>query len=167
MSRVLQQYFNNPDLVSYPRELARKTKLHPNTVLKEIENLRKEGLLSVKKGRAVTTVTAKKTEEFTRRKILDNLRKLYDSKIIAKIKDYYNIPEAIILFGSYARGEDHATSDIDIAVVTNKETYPKLETFEKKLRRKIQIVPIQEPTGAFLQTLANGIIIDGQLTWKN
>lgn len=39
-------------------------------------------------------------------------------KYVEKIREYYNV-EAIILFGSYAKGTENEDSDIDIAVVSN------------------------------------------------
>lgn len=39
-------------------------------------------------------------------------------KYIKKIFENYKV-EAIILFGSYAKGTEHEDSDIDIAIVTN------------------------------------------------
>ena len=47
------------------------------------------------------------------RKIMESIK-----KYIEKISKYYKI-EAIILFGSYAKGTQHADSDIDIAIITN------------------------------------------------
>ena len=39
-------------------------------------------------------------------------------KYIEKISKYYNI-EAIILFGSYAKGNENEDSDIDIAIISS------------------------------------------------
>jgi predicted nucleotidyltransferase len=39
-------------------------------------------------------------------------------KYIEKISQYYNI-EAIILFGSYAKGTENEDSDIDIAIISS------------------------------------------------
>ncbi len=39
-------------------------------------------------------------------------------KYIEKISQYYKI-EAIILFGSYAKGTENADSDIDIAIISS------------------------------------------------
>lgn len=39
-------------------------------------------------------------------------------KYVERILENYNV-EAIILFGSYAKGTEHEDSDIDIAVVTD------------------------------------------------
>ena len=47
------------------------------------------------------------------RKIMESIK-----KYIEKISKYYKI-EAIILFGSYAKGTENDDSDIDIAIITN------------------------------------------------
>lgn len=39
-------------------------------------------------------------------------------RYVEKIKEYYNI-EAIILFGSYAKGTENEDSDIDVAIVAS------------------------------------------------
>ena len=40
------------------------------------------------------------------------------NKYIEKISEYYKI-DAIILFGSYAKGTENADSDIDIAIISS------------------------------------------------
>lgn len=40
------------------------------------------------------------------------------SKYIEKIKEYYNV-DAVILFGSYAKGTQTLDSDIDIAIISS------------------------------------------------
>ena len=50
----------------------------------------------------------------------DNLKEIMESveKYVEVVKKKYKV-EAIILFGSYAKGTNHEDSDIDIAVVTD------------------------------------------------
>jgi len=52
-------------------------------------------------------------KSITNRVIMDIVK-----KYVEKVCENYKI-EAIILFGSYAKGTEHADSDIDIAVITN------------------------------------------------
>ena len=47
------------------------------------------------------------------REIIENIQ-----KYIEKISQYYNV-EAIILFGSYAKGTENENSDIDIAIISS------------------------------------------------
>ena len=46
-------------------------------------------------------------------------------------------PEKIILFGSYAYGEPHKDSDIDLLVVTNDDFMP--HSFQEKVRIRLQV----------------------------
>lgn len=52
------------------------------------------------------------------KKFIDNELMQIVQKYVDKILQNYNV-EAIILFGSYAKGTEHEDSDIDIAVITD------------------------------------------------
>ena len=68
--------------------------------------------------------------------LLENLKSIY----ISGLTDYLHNELAggtIILFGSYSKGEDTTTSDIDIAVIERKNKMLGLEKYEKLLNRKI------------------------------
>lgn len=73
------------------------------------------------------------------RKSIDN-REIMEivEKYVEKVCENYQI-EAIILFGSYAKGTWHEDSDIDIAIITNdiKNNIFDEELKLVKLRRKI------------------------------
>ena len=62
------------------------------------------------------------TEEYTTEQInnIEEVREIMESieKYIERISQYYKI-EAIILFGSYAKGTENEDSDIDIAVISS------------------------------------------------
>jgi len=90
---------------------------------------------------------------------------------IKDLTDYlvksFNFPETIVLFGSYARGEDTEKSDIDILVITqNKESLMELKELENKLNRKINIhilKSIKNSKEEFKNSIANGIVLYGHL----
>lgn len=52
-------------------------------------------------------------QRFISKEIMDSIQ-----KYIEKISKYYKI-EAIILFGSYAKGTENKDSDIDIAIISS------------------------------------------------
>ena len=52
-------------------------------------------------------------KRFIDRRIMESIK-----KYIEKISQYYKI-EAIILFGSYAKGTENEDSDIDIAIISS------------------------------------------------
>jgi predicted nucleotidyltransferase len=95
-----------------------------------------------------------------------NLYSLYSSGLINDLTEFYNTPECIVLFGSYAKGEDTGKSDIDIAIVTDTEKMPDLQNYEKKLNREISIHLIgnlKKADASFINSLANGIVLYGYL----
>jgi predicted nucleotidyltransferase len=87
-------------------------------------------------------------------------------KVISYLRDEYEEPEAMVLFGSYSRGEDTSSSDVDIAVITGKRIKLDLKKFERKIKRNINIFELDIKTAEmeFLNDLANGIVISGYLT---
>ena len=50
----------------------------------------------------------------------------------------YN-PEAIILFGSFAKAENIGRSDIDLLVITPAKKEVNIEKYEKNLNHKVQL----------------------------
>jgi len=97
-----------------------------------------------------------------------NLFSLYRSELVNELTEIYNKPEAIVLFGSYSKGEDTEESDIDIAVITERQKDVNLAVFERRLYRKIKVLEIQRPRieKEFWNTLINGIVLYGYLEPK-
>ena len=166
INKILELFFDNPDGKFHIREIARRTNLHPNTVLKEVKALEKDTLLIVQKTRAVKEVRVNKDNElFFVLKKIRNLSCLYLSGLVDNLNKEYNYPEAIVLFGSYSRGEDTGKSDIDIAIITQNELELDLRKFEKTLGRKIQVheINLNKVGKTFVTTLVNGIVLKGYL----
>ena len=71
----------------------------------------------------------------------------------------------VLVFGSYAKGEDTEKSDIDMAIITEKKLNLDLDNFEKRLKRKIHILEIKrkEIKPTLMNNLANGIVLYGYL----
>lgn len=158
-------FFQSPDKKYHIREIARITGLSPSGVMKIVSRLKGEGLLVTRKENMVENVIAERNEKFINMKKCFNMLVLHESGLIEYLRDKYEEPEAIVLFGSYARGEDNSKSDIDMAVVTKDESQYKLTDFERKLNRKINLyaVEISECKKEFLNNLANGIVLYGHL----
>lgn len=74
---------------------------------------------------------------------MENIEKL-KQEIAERLKPLN--PEKIVLFGSYARGEQNKESDIDLYVVTNDNFMPESYATKRELVRKIskQIEDIRE-----------------------
>ena len=119
--RIKEIFFENPSKVYSLREIARTLKISPSNVHLIIRGLAKEGLISRKKKGNIGELQAKREEIFIWQKKLYNLSQVYSSGLKIFLEREYGHPEAIILFGSYSRGEDTETSDIDLAVATTKK----------------------------------------------
>ena len=93
-----------------------------------------------------------------------NLVSLYDAGLVQVLQDFYE-GAATVVFGSYSEGTDTSRSDVDIAVVTKNEKTPDLSKFEKKLGRRIKLMPIslESATTEFKNSLSNGIVVAGYL----
>jgi len=163
--KIMKLFFENPEKKFHIREAARLTGLSAPGVLKIIGRLKKEGLLNSEKGKVVENVFATKTEKFIQLKRCYNILSLFDSGLVEVLREEYEEPEAIVLFGSYSEGSDIFKSDIDIAVVTEKKSKLDLKRFERVLKRKINIYEIQIGgcDKEFLNALANGILLYGYL----
>ena len=165
-SPVLELFFNDSEARLHIREIARQTGLHPNTVLRDAKMLSKEALLTMRRTRAVLEVNANiDNPRFTQLKRLHNLKCIILSGLVEFLNVEYSAPQAIILFGSYSRGEDVSKSDIDIAIVTQRRMALEFTRFEKLLMRHIQIteVDLKKIGKNLLANLANGIVLKGYL----
>ncbi len=166
--KVLNVFFDNPNGRFYIREIARLTKLNPNTVLNITKELEKENLIKKEKKKYIVELSAVFGEKFKTLKKINNLKEVYDSKIISFLKEKFS-PEAIVIIGSYSIGEDIKESDIDLVVIS-KKGYESLDTssFERKLGRKIHLIisHYNKMSDEFYINLINGIILYGAIRTK-
>ncbi len=163
--KILKLFFENPEKKFYIREIARITKLSPPGVMKITDALVKEGLLLSEKGKVTTNIMASRSEEFTQTKRFFNLLSLYKCGLVSFLRENYEEPEAIVLFGSYSKGEDISTSDIDVAVVTSSSKELDLKKFENALKRGINVheIKVKNAEKSFLNALSNGLVLYGYL----
>lgn len=163
--KVMELFFKYPERKFHLRELERLTGLSLPGVRKIAAKLEKENLLISKKEKHVKNFAASRNEKFVLLKRAYNTYSIFVSGLLHFLKEKYEEPEALVLFGSYSKGEDISKSDIDIAVITPKQESLDLSLFEKRLGRKINLYEIEtkkaEPE--FLNGLANGIILYGYL----
>ncbi|MBI2660528.1 nucleotidyltransferase domain-containing protein [Candidatus Woesearchaeota archaeon] len=134
------------------------------TIISTTDKLAREKLIIKEKGMVITKVMANRGNmNFTIDKRLHNLELIYDSSLISHLSESYNHPKAIILFGSFSRGDDIEKSDIDIAVITSKRLNLDLSRYEKMLKRAVSVheVSLDKISGEFKANLLNGIVLEG------
>ncbi len=121
------------------REIAIILKVSPTAVSNSIHKLKDNNLIKLEKTKTINFISFNCDEQRARElKRVENLKNIY----LSGLSDYLEevLPGGtIMLFGSYCRGEDSNTSDIDIAVIERKDKLLKFEKYEKMLNRKINV----------------------------
>lgn len=161
---VLRVLFQRPEKQFSKRELGREAGYSVRSAIIATRELEEEGLVEVQRAGNTDLVRAKRNREFLEAKRAHNLKSLLESGLVVELEKL--APEAVVLFGSYARGEDTSESDIDVAVVGGVEAEPDLQRFEKELHRRVSLHRIPDPTREepeFRNTLANGVVLSGYL----
>ena len=165
IDRIKNFIFKKPEKWAHIRETARQIKISPETVRKVIMSLKREGIVeSRKEGNMLQFRANLESEKYKREKMLYNLREIHYSGIVDFLNDFYS-PQAIVLFGSYARGEDTSSSDIDIGVITSSKKQPDLSVFEKRLARRIELSLFtrKDVSEEFFTNIINGITLKGMI----
>jgi predicted nucleotidyltransferase len=163
--KIMGLFFRCPEKKLHIRQISRLTGLSAPGVAKIVLRLKKGGLLASERGVVTQDVYAIRSGAFLRAKACYNLQVLHESGLLSFLKREYEEPEAIVLFGSFAKGEDTSESDVDIAVVTGKELSPDIKKYGKLIGRKVNIygVKLVDCEKEFLNNLANGVVLHGYL----
>jgi predicted nucleotidyltransferase len=164
--KVLEILFKKPTYRFHLRELARETKLNPNTIINITNILEKEGMIKKERKKNLVEIylSLDKREVIWKKRIF-NLKMIYESGIIDFLIKTYS-PISISLIGSFSRGEDIERSDIDIVLFTDrKKEVVDMAKFEKILNRNMHLlIPSKkEISEEFFNNLINGIVIYGAL----
>jgi predicted nucleotidyltransferase len=147
------------------RELSRKIKLAPLSIMNYLKELEKEGLIVVYKKEGIPFYQAQRDSlEFRRYQRISIQYELYESGIIDFLWEKTN-PEAIILYGSYLKGDAIESSDIDLFLICQEEKID-VSPYEKKIGKQIHILmnPLKKIPNELKQNLINGIILEGYLS---
>lgn len=176
LEKVLGIFFDHPTAKFHIRELARSSKLNPNTVSTAVNQIKKEGLVHIEKKRHIVEVSANMlSKEFIRKKRAYNFSRIYSSGIVDFLDEYYSKDSvscirSISVIGSYSQGEDIERSDIDIVIIPENDhkKIPDVSKYEKALKRKIHLIVIDYVTMSeeFFNNLINGMLLRGYLTKK-
>ncbi len=164
--KVLRFFLQYPSTEVHLRELSRRTNVSHPWVCKTVKGLLKGRIVLSRKAHGLLLVKAdRESARFIALKRCLNIYSLTECGLVDYLVESYGRPAAIVLFGSYSRGEDTEQSDIDIAVITGKKIDLDYSRFEKPLQRHIKAVELKggEIEDEFRNTLANGIVLYGYL----
>jgi len=121
------------------REVAKILDVSPTAVSNSVKKLKDSNLIKIEKTKTINFISFNRDEQKAiELKRAENLKNIY----LSGLSDYLERELAgatVMLFGSYSRGEDTNTSDIDIAVIERKDKMLELEKYEKILNRRINV----------------------------
>jgi uncharacterized protein len=161
--RILSVFIDAPSEEFHLRQLARMAGLSPSGALRILRKLEAAGILVKEKTQLSDNYKANlESREYLALKKGYNAYVLKMSGIAEHLSEML-APEAIVVFGSYARGEDHPGSDIDLAIFGAKEKDIDLSEHERYFRRKISLHFIKDisKNKELLNNVMNGITIYG------
>lgn len=140
--QILLTFFARPGIVRHVRELARELGWSATIVGQELDRLERTGILTSERiGRA------RRYRIDDRSSIAHEVRSLVqktigiEARIRDAIADLPGVDEAFV-YGSYARGDDRATSDLDlfvIGVVDHEDLSERLADVERELGRDVNV----------------------------
>jgi len=154
---IREYFFVYPTAKLRVREIERALSLPLPSVIRYCKELEKEDILAIQKTGNVNLYTASRNEKYLLEKKLYNIRQLHESGLIEHLRIELSNP-AIVLFGSYAKGEDTENSDIDLYIETPSKKKADLAKFEKQLLRKLQVFQHKSIKEIANPHLANNII---------
>ena len=172
VSKVLFTYPEREFSLSDLAKEAGVAKAHIGEILNEFN---KVNMIQITKLTKIWRIKANQQSWiFMKSKIIHNLNFIYQSGLVEYLNEHFNNPKAIILFGSFRKGDDISTSDIDIAIEADEvEEYKTVTTkelieFENLIKRKIQIHLFNRKNVDVyvFNNIANGIVLMGFLEVK-
>jgi predicted nucleotidyltransferase len=140
--QILLRFFARPRVQHHVRELARQLGWSATIVGRELDRLERAGILLSER---IGTVRRYRVDEHS--PIASEIRSLVqktigvEARIREAIADLPGIEEAF-LYGSYARGDDRATSDLDLVVigsVDQERLTERLAEVERDLGRDVSL----------------------------
>ena len=170
--RIMGVFFKEPYKEFHLRQLGRIMKYNPSTLSKYLDNYYKNKLIVKEKERGYIIYKADiDSEMFKLRKVWYNLERIRKSGIIEFIENSLNYPRAIILFGSYSKGENTKESDLDLFVLSEDKKDLNLAKFEKILKNNVHLIvynkmefkQMKNKNKELLNNIINGVTLSGYL----
>lgn len=147
-------------------EVARELGVSATAVSKSLPLLKAEGLIKAEKkhGRIFIELD-RESRKAVELKLTENLRILFESGVVPALEERFP-GSAIMLFGSYSKGEDTVKSDIDIAVIGSKANDARLDAFEKAVARRVSLQFYDSFAGIrkeLKENILSGILLAGRI----
>ena len=170
MDKIIESFVKEPEKEFHVRELSKILKKSPTTISKYLKKAEKEGvLISEEKLNHLFFKVNLNNTQFKQLKLNYNISLLNKSGLVNYLEKEFNHPEALILFGSFAKAENTKKSDVDILIITPNKKNIDLKYFEKKIGNPIQlhlysnkdIEVMKMKNRNLLNNFINGILLSG------
>lgn len=173
--KILEIFFKFPEKEFSLSELAKLAGVAKANIGKILDDFYKSDIIEITKLSKIWRIKANQNNwHFVKSKIFYNLNFIYQSGLVEFLIESFNNPKSITLFGSFRKGEDISSSDIDIAIESDDfKDYEVvglvyLIAFEKEIGRKIQIHKFNRKNVDInvFNNIANGVVLFGFLEVK-
>ena len=161
--KLLKLFLDSPTDNFRLREIARLTKISPPSVMSYLKEFEKEGLIKKHIKRNIPFYTAvRDSPHFILYKKISIFYELNNVGLVDYLWEKLS-PEAIVLYGSYSKGESIENSDVDLFILGNHKEL-NITYFEKKLNKKFHLLfkeSLKETPNELKNNILNGIILKG------
>lgn len=163
---ILRLLFVKVGILLNQRQISNFLWVTQPAVMKALPALEKEKLIKIhqdKETKRWSIELNRDNHKVMQLKMVDNLKQIYETGLADFLEKEF-AGAAIILFGSYSRGEDTINSDIDFAVIGRKDKIIDTTNYEKLLERKINInfyISFKNIHKNLKENLYNGIVLAG------
>ena len=172
--KIYAWFFAFPEGEFSLNDLAEELSISKTTAKAVVQQLVAEGFLEASQLGKMWRIRANQTHQYFRtRKIPFNLRQVYESGVIEWIETRAPNAKAIILFGSYRKGDDNDKSDLDIAIeITGSQKLDIVTVmiqelgYRKNVKASIHFFSRDNIDLNLFASIANGIILSGFLEVK-
>lgn len=170
--RVMTWFFAYPAEDFTLNELHTSVGMAKTTAREAVNLLLKDGFLDIKTiGRLWRIRANPKHEYFYTKKIAYNLAMVYESRLLDQINKNHPNSLAVVLFGSYRKGDDIPESDLDIAVeILGGEPIKVMELgvisqfgYRQNVKVNLHVFSRNKIDLNVFSNIANGIVLQGFL----
>ena len=170
--KVLLWFFSFPKEEMSLNDLSEQLKIAKTTANKIVTQLVDEGFLNKKVLGKIWRISCNQNHIYNySKKISYNLSMVYESGILELIHGHIKNPKAIVLFGSYRKGDDNEESDIDLAVeILDNEDIKIVKIgempqfgYRKNVSVNMHIFSRNKVDLNLFANIANGIVLEGFL----
>ena len=173
--RCMLWFFDYPDSEMSLNDLSIKLGISKTTARKTVLQLESEGFLARKELGKTWRISCNHSHPYNSTiKISTHLDMIYRTELINEIHRMLPNARAVMLFGSYRKGDDNETSDIDLAaeIISDKGLFiqeigviPRLG-YRKNVKVNLHIFSRKKVDPNLFANIANGIVLSGFLEVK-